>query len=353
MAAAAILAELDRATWGAAGFPIPAVTEISPKLLAWLRERLGEPGLEYAAPLERLPAGTDTHTYRFRLTRSPGAPGRPLVLRLYAPAHGAGRAVRESRVQHAIARTGFPAPDVHFLCTDPLVLGGAFFIMDFLPGEGLFATRPETIPAVFAGAHLRLHGLDPDPVVARLRAQGEPVEPLRPDAELARLAAYARRYPSLEPVLEWMAGNLPAPAVRPSLCHGDFHPLNIAVEAGEVTGVFDWPDFMVGDPVADVAKTLVLGIPARHLFPPSVRHRIWERYLDLYRREAPFDFGALGYYSVRSCLIALLAGAGSRTMWRHPAIARGLLDEIRARTGVELAKAPWDEGSSVDQSPAR
>ncbi len=53
-----------------------------------------------------------------------------------------------------------------------------------------------------------------------------------------------------------------------SICHGDFHPLNILVKEGQVTAVLDWPGFSIADPVLDVAYTVVLlTIPAKHLFP--------------------------------------------------------------------------------------
>jgi aminoglycoside phosphotransferase (APT) family kinase protein len=47
-----------------------------------------------------------------------------------------------------------------------------------------------------------------------------------------------------------------------SLCHGDFHPGNIIIpESGglERAVVIDWPDASRGSPVADVARTVLLG----------------------------------------------------------------------------------------------
>ena len=233
-------------------------------------------------------------------------------------------------------------PDVRLTCTEPSVLGGAFFIIQFLPGEPMWRAPVETIPAILSKAHLALHGMDPAPVVESLREQGEAVAAHRPEEDVAAIAAYARKYPTLEPIIGWMSERLPPPPPRPSICHGDFHPLNISVEAGDVTGVFDWPDFMLGDPVADVASTMTLGIPARHLFRVNPRHRLWERYLESYRRKAPVDPDVLDYYRARRCLIALLAGAGGRLMWRHPVIARDVIADLRKRTGIALAAPPWE-----------
>ena len=106
--------------------------------------------------------------------------------------------------------------------------------------------------------------------------------------------------------------------------------------------MFDWPSFMVADPIADVACTMTLGIPARHLFSLSPNHQPWDRYLESYRREAPVDPIVLDYYRIRRCLMALLAGASGRVMWRHPAIARDVIADLRELTGVALAAPPWE-----------
>ena len=342
MSAASFLAELDRATWGAARYPPMPPAALSPALLDWLRERLGDRGIGYAEPLTKLPGGTDTHTFRFRLSGAPARLAEPLVLRLYYREHGAARALREARIQRALAPTAIPAPDVHFTCTDESVLGGPFFIMQFLAGESMASAPAEAIPGMLARAHLLVHRTDPAPVAESLREQGETVAPLRAGEDLAALTDYAGRYPPLAPVTAWMAEHLPDAAARLSICHGDFHPLNIAVRGGEVAGVFDWADFMLADPVADIASTLTMAIPARHLLFLDPRHRVWERYLERYRGEAPVDPLALKYYRVRRGLVALLAGAGGRAMWRHPAIVRDVLAGLRERTGAALESPPWE-----------
>lgn len=340
MRGATFLADLDRAAWDASRYPAASPGELSPVLLSWLRERLGDCGIGYGAPPAKLPGGTDTHTFRFRLTGVPARLAGTLVLRLYHRAHGAARVLREIRIQRALAPTAIPVPDVYFICTDESVLGGPFFIMRFLAGKTLASAAVEAIPAMLAKAHLLVHRTDPAPVAESLRDQGEVVEPYRADKDLEALTDYVRRFPSLAPVTGWLAEHLPDPPARLSICHGDFHPLNIAVRGGKVTGVFDWPGFMLADPAADIASTLVMAIPARHLLLVDPRHRVWERYLERYRGEAPVDDRVLNYYRVRRGLVALLAGARGRRMWRHPAIVRDLIDGLRERTGAALEPLP-------------
>ena len=45
---------------------------------------------------------------------------------------------------------------------------------------------------------------------------------------------------------------------RPSVLHLDYHPLNVMVDAGRVTGLIDWANIHVGDRRADVARTLAI-----------------------------------------------------------------------------------------------
>ncbi len=47
-------------------------------------------------------------------------------------------------------------------------------------------------------------------------------------------------------------------ALPPAILHLDFHPANVLVHAGRVTGVIDWANASVGDPRADVARTAAI-----------------------------------------------------------------------------------------------
>ena len=335
-------AEPDRRSQGNHAQPAPTSASVRRGLLEWLRQQLDAPRLRYLIPPSTMPGGTETgtSTWRFRLTGAPAGLDGALVLRLYAFAQGTGRAVRESRVQAALARTAYPVPEVYFTCTDRFVLGGAFFVMRFVPGE-ILAHAPTSISGMLCRAHLALHRIDPAPVMTALRQAGVPVAPSLPADDLTRMAQRARNFPGLMPIVDWMSKRIPPDPERISICHGDFHPLNIVVRDDELAGVLDWPNFMLADPAADVGSTMTLGIPARHLFSPGPIPRLWDRYLECYRRKAHIDSATLDYYRTRRCLSALLAGAGGRKIWRHPAILRDLIGDLRERTGVALATPPW------------
>jgi aminoglycoside phosphotransferase (APT) family kinase protein len=60
----------------------------------------------------------------------------------------------------------------------------------------------------------------------------------------------------VEPALrERLLGGPPHPT---ALLHLDYHPLNVMTDGARVTGVLDWPNARVGDPRADLARTVVL-----------------------------------------------------------------------------------------------
>lgn len=81
------------------------------------------------------------------------------------------------------------------------------------------------------------------------------------------------------------------------VCHGDFHPGNI-IETAHGPRVIDWSNVSQGDPLADVARTLLLaragalppGTPflVRKLVGLGRRILLW-RYLREYRKLRPFD----------------------------------------------------------------
>ena len=92
-------------------------------------------------------------------------------------------------------------------------------------------------------------------------------------AEFGRVQARLHAAPVPEPLLalsrdwiDWKQGGdgplgerLRASATgRPAVLHGDYHPLNVLLENGHVSGVLDWTNVQVGDRRADLARTLTI-----------------------------------------------------------------------------------------------
>jgi aminoglycoside phosphotransferase (APT) family kinase protein len=283
------------------------INQISDKFIAYLRSELKEPTIGYESPLTRLEGGHETAIFGFSLKGALEELSKPLALRLYPAYYGPGNAVWESTIQNVLAGEGYPVPQVYFTCKDMTILGGAFIVMDFLPGKPMITAPVETIPELLGVTHAALHGIDPDPLIAELRERGLDVNNLGLSNQSDWLKEKGNEYPWFREGTEWLITNRPPEPVHPVLCHGDFHPLNILIQDGKVTGVLDWPGFHIADAVMDVANTVVLTtMPFKHLaesLDQDFSSVDWEMaaklYLDAYRSKRPLDSTHLDYYKVR------------------------------------------------------
>lgn len=75
----------------------------------------------------------------------------------------------------------------------------------------------------------------------------------------------------LPPARESWLGRLnpetPAGATGSTLLHFDFHPLNVLIHEGQVSGVIDWANAAAGDPRLDAARTWAILESAPVIFP--------------------------------------------------------------------------------------
>jgi len=144
--------------------------DLAAALLDHLRARLDERGLELQEPLTPISGGFDTRIFAFRLRSAAPAFAGPLILRLLGPQHDPARVLRERVTQNTLAGLGYPAPRVLLACPDPAPLGGAFLVMERLPGAPLLQARYLNLSRVLVETQLRLHALDAE---ALLRAMDE------------------------------------------------------------------------------------------------------------------------------------------------------------------------------------
>jgi aminoglycoside phosphotransferase (APT) family kinase protein len=145
------------------------------------------------------------------------------------------------------------------------------------------------------------------------------------------------------PGIDWLRQHRPAEPGRPSICHCDYHPFNVLVHEGQVTGILDWGGLALADQAYGVGNTLVLlTIAVKHLaasmgaFPTVDVNAMAELYLAAYRTHRPLDGTHLGYYRVRRCVQALIEGVEGQQVWQHPLIVRDLLACIRDLAGIQL-----------------
>lgn len=281
----------------------PSVTD---GLLDYLRSRLAISDLEYQRSPRQIPNGRETYTFQFQVHSPEATPQDfhgPLILRLYASAHGLETLQHDFAVQDHMTRLGYPVSRPVLLETDSTLFGGPFMIMQFARGQNLLDLmfdlpwRILDVPKKMADWQTTLHTL---PARAFPTQAGSFL-----DRKLAELDERVRRHDllGLMPGIDWLQRHRPSEPASPSIIHLDFHPMNLMLHETRHT-VLDWADSDVGDRHADVATSLVLvrtvmvEIPYawQRLLHRAARFLLERLYLRFYRRHLPLDKKRLSYY---------------------------------------------------------
>ena len=220
---------------------------------------------------------------------------------------------REHRLLTALAPTQVPVPRP-LLLSGPEVVGAPFYVMEFADGDVL-RDRAQLerldVPAAIALSDelvdvlVRLHHLDPEQVgLGDLgRPEGYLERQLRRWARQLE-ASHSRDLPALTGLAERLGQDLPVSQAA-AIVHGDYRLDNVVVHSrrGHVVAVLDWEMATLGDPLADVASTVVwwdgmagldspvAAVPADVPGFPS-RGRL----LDAYARQSGLDLDPLPWY---------------------------------------------------------
>jgi aminoglycoside phosphotransferase (APT) family kinase protein len=213
--------------------------------------------------LEQLQGGWSRHSYAATVRHGDGnerqyiVRARPIASTLDTDLE------TEFRTFALLVDEPLPTPDVHgFEPSVDTPFGGAFFVMDRLPGEA---------PNVWRSR-------DRDELAANWRDGGELAEDLvrhmasihAIDAERAAQAAVVRdfdatvdhwqgvyeehrlvRDPVVDEAYAWVRSRRPDP-VPPSLVHGDYRIGNCLIDGGRISAILDWELSFVGDPRFDL-----------------------------------------------------------------------------------------------------
>lgn len=359
----------------------PTKAEVASGLLAHLRGVLRQPSLGYAEPPTRVTGGFDTMIYGFRLRGAAEKWSNPLILRAFRQHDDPVRARWEGVVQTAVAQLGYPAPRILLTSTDTEAIGGAFIIMERLPGKmmledvfnptRLLMLLPHIlteVPRILVETQSKLHALDPEPLLQALDAEGLSRSGVAPagvsqrmatvDGQLEQIRRRIQDAPldGLKPGLQWALECRPSEPDRRVICHGDFHPLNVLIKGRAVSGVIDWAMATVAAPEFDVGNTVLLLERAPMDFPwvlqqiaRLARPLLARRYYDAYRRQHSLDPEAVRYYEALRCVMELttvgmfqLADAGvlsprsGRNPWQASRPSNSLISHFRKITGITL-----------------
>jgi len=314
--------------------------KMSVELINYVRKELNSESVDYLEPLTRLTGGYETLICRFQLSGLNEDLSRPMVLRVFAEHSDFYQPTKESLVQNALFEQGYPVPAVHGSCTDKTVLGNAFNIMDYFDGETLLDSNTpiDKVSAILGDLHARMHEVDPEPVITKFTEVGWDSRSLTLEGRLDWLLEQANsNFPWLSDAAQWLLDNRPKDTERLSVCHCDFHPLNILFKDGKVQAVLDWGSFTIGDPAMDVAWTdFLINIPMKVIFPDLDLDQVREIYLDAYRKTRPLDEANNAYYGAIRNVMALKEGAQGHAVWRHPEAVKLLLASIYDVIGITI-----------------
>jgi len=317
--------------------------DIAAGFLAYLARKFDRPSLAYAEGPTRISGGYDASIFGFALKDPPPSLDGPLILRLNRPVVDALRIKVETTVHNWLAGQGYIIPAVRLSETDASILGGRLTVMTRIAGRPLaheverilggasmaakvggllrLPTMLGEITEAWVDAQVRLHALDPAPLLAAFSAAGLDPAILTLEGQLARWSAGARQFApeALTPVVDWLHANRPPTTLRAAVCHGDFHPLNILADNGKVTGVIDWVNVVVAPAEMDVGSaianigTVPFDVPTALALPLRlIIARILRNYRRAYAARRPLDARAVGYFEVFRCLAQLVAVLQSR-----------------------------------------
>jgi aminoglycoside phosphotransferase (APT) family kinase protein len=179
--------------------------------------------------------------------------------------------MRQGRIMKALHDAGLPAPSVPVICSDPIVDGRPFILMDMVEGVRIETTskRERPIDIASSAVHVlkRLHGLP----LERTGIGDE--EPVGLTAEMMRWGMLMQRAPEeLTTRAGELGGRLAAHVPlerRPTLVHGDYHYGNMLFRGHEVVAILDWEIAEIGQPLLDLGCLCIVAIRRQYQGAPN------------------------------------------------------------------------------------
>jgi aminoglycoside phosphotransferase (APT) family kinase protein len=251
-------------------------------------------------------SGWETQIFSFDLEWSTkrGKIEEGLIVRVYSPGIGAAKAERESTVMTQLLRVGYPVPRIHLTETNDSILGSPFIIMDRIHGStlndklGPSDVENDKWVMVFSRLFVKLHKLDWKYFVADSQSY-HPEDPyyiVKSKVAEAREALTQHKKKDLMPIVDWLHRRIDSvPCKKPSLIHGDFHPMNIMIDDQQNPFVIDWGAAKVSDYRNDLAWTLLL---TRAYSTKENR----DSFLNGYQRTCGHDIEEIEYFEVFAIL---------------------------------------------------
>jgi len=326
-------------------------TTLPDRLLDYLRATLGA-RVAFADAPTRLSGGFDTAILAFSLSDAPPDWQGNLILRVMPLANQAGRVRREAATHDALTGAGFAAPRVLRAEPDAAPLCRPFLIMRRLPGGNMGAGGLMSIaraPRVLATVQAAFHRVPGEALRASAVRHGLDPAVFTLEGEIRRLAARitGSGLTGLDAGAAWLERHRPPPAEPEVICHGDYHPLNVMMAGGQVSGVIDWSQAIVAEPAFDIAATRVilrmpnLGEPRWARGPVWLARRVFlSGYMRACRAARSFDARNLAYFEAMRVLHALAVAGETppspRDPWNTPRTLAALYRHFEAVSGIRV-----------------
>lgn len=241
---------------------IPSLNDVSEKVAAYLGKQWQAEVV--AEDISQIFGGASRETYLLSL--SVDGEARGVVVRRDPPTSliDTERAL-EYGAYKAIFPTEIPVPEPLFLEEDTEILGAPFSIMaqvedsisdvTQLDEEGRLKvgqSKWQILGKLAAKDPLELGFKDFCEVPSLDQCASQQLEYWAGVIEADRI----HPQPVAEAAIRWLRRNLPAPAQKLSVVHGDYRSGNFLFKDNEITGILDWEMCHLGDPLEDLAWSL-------------------------------------------------------------------------------------------------
>ena len=206
---------------------------------------------------------TELFTFQHSFTENDAPVTDDLVLRVFSGDGAASKASKEYHLMRKLHNVGYPVPPVYNLETRGKFIGKPFIIMKRIMGKTLDATynnestqeRREGLSRLMQ-LFVQLHSLD----ISEFRDV--------PNLSFSDSVKIYMNYftetrdrlaPWMTPVIDWITENMPGEALGyQSLCHMDYHGMNVMIDEDDQPYIIDWGSSRIGDSRLDVAWTILL-----------------------------------------------------------------------------------------------
>eukprot|EP00105_Crassostrea_gigas_P020077 XP_011438766.1 PREDICTED: acyl-CoA dehydrogenase family member 10 isoform X1 [Crassostrea gigas] len=174
---------------------------------------------------------------------------------------------REYRVMKAVGQCGVPIPRMYGLCEDSSVIGTPFYVMEYCKGRifkavelpGMTKQERRDIYMAMADTLCKIHKVDISK--AGLDDYGKKGGYLKRNLNRWTKQYEASKTEEIEAMnklMDWLNKHIPEKEAV-TIAHGDFRLDNLIFHPTkpEVIGVLDWELSTIGDPITDLATTLM------------------------------------------------------------------------------------------------